>query len=241
MALKKGAPEKGESRRAESFSFVDTVRGADAWCAWCAGEVYWAKAHPAQTGTKPCLLWLTDNALPCVRCRPTNIAEWVGWLLVWREVDLRPCVVVFREGVRDLCEGLKYGDYIQLKREREKGSLCYPRKCLKLKPWTSKHPLRQGQVDPAATLLTMWKINELTDWYRCQSPLRIDPPREKVDASTVEQESSEQTVFPRDRLATLLEDSARKLDDSAERARRSAEFVRVAKDQGKNGKHKPGE
>jgi hypothetical protein len=170
MQFPQGTPQEGPCQRAESFKYVETPNGGKPWTGWLASDPWWCRAHDRPRPTKPCLTWLTRKQLSCPRCSVASQPVLVGYLFLWRESDLMPCCVVAQESVWDLVEGLRFRDYVEVSRQVETGSPLAVRKCLRQKPWKSKHRLRQRAIDIQPQLLQMWKINELTEWYRCQAP-----------------------------------------------------------------------
>lgn len=173
--LKKGTPGKGGESPRDSFSNTPVGHGLkNYWTGWLAGEPYWALSHehkpPHQLGTKPCLKWLTDEALPCARCRPKVLATWIGWVPIYREVDHEPCIVIVHESVMDVVAELRYGTRVLVGRMAETASIFVRRAEVQTPVWKSTHEQRQGPRDITPDLLTMWGIPILDSWLRESGP-----------------------------------------------------------------------
>lgn len=170
--LKKGTPGKGAKSVRDSFSTVPVGSGLkNVWTGWIAGEPYWALAHehkpPAVIGTKPCLTWLTDSAIPCPRCRPKECPTWIGWVPIYREVDHEPCIVIVHESAMDLLAGLTYATRVMVGRTDDTSSV-YVRRAEEQRPvFASTHEQRQGPRDITPDLLQMWGIPALDHWMGC--------------------------------------------------------------------------
>jgi len=171
MNLRKGTPGGDKTPpRPEHFSYERTPPGCKPWTAWLACEPYWCIAHTFEDSpTKPCLSWITSGALTCHFCKPLHTPPWVGYVGLWRESDLKACLVVLREQNSELSEGLQFGDYVTVSRQAGEGNPIAIRKLLAQRPWKSRKPQRQGPADLSHSLITMWKIPVLTNWYECQA------------------------------------------------------------------------
>lgn len=186
MGLKKGTPGKGGQGKVDSFSYTPVPFGFKNWfTGWLAGDPYWGLAHEhtdAEPGTKPCLLWLTDNALRCPRCRPQKPATWIGWVPIYREADGQPIMVVVHESASDLLTGLKYPDYVTCGRVGEKSSV-FVKKSDKRLSFLTSNEQRKRSRDITGDLLNMWKYPQLEQWLLDQRrgeptvPLKSDGER----------------------------------------------------------------
>lgn len=170
--LKKGTPGKGGESARDSFSAVPVGSGMkNVWTGWLAGEPYWALAHehkpPAVIGTKPCLVWISDGALACPRCKPQVRPTWIGWVPVYREQDNAPCIVIVHESVMDLLTGLTYGTRVMVGRSVETSSVYVRRAESQAPRFQSDHEQRQGPRDVTPDLLQMWGIPVLDQWLKC--------------------------------------------------------------------------
>lgn len=200
MRFKKATPGEGEERRAELFSYTPTKHGlSNTWSAWCAHEPYWCKAHEhtdKDPGTKVCVHWFTDGALPCPRCMRAARTTIIAYVAVWRAVDLKPCLVICHESASDMLMSLAFGTFCFVGRVAAQDG-CFVKAHEHQEKWVSDLPYRQGPCDLAATLLTIWRYPALEAWLRsprkaggegtgeARSPsrLRLASPPAAVDAA----------------------------------------------------------
>lgn len=168
MGLRRGKPSERDTSRAEQFAYTKTVSGAKPWAGWMACDPYWCECHTSDTGTKPCLKWITSGALPCPRCRPFVVPTWLAYCGVYREQDNKPVCVIVHESAADLLADLTYPHYVMVGREHGDTASVYIRRALQPQPLRSLRVSRSRPADLAASLLTMWGIAELTAWYMAQ-------------------------------------------------------------------------
>jgi hypothetical protein len=166
--MRKKAPrEEGVEVCAEQFTYLPTPFGLkNAWAAHAAGEPYWCRCHEHnkhQHGTKVCLTWYTDAALPCPRCRPGVRATRVGYCPVWREFDGKPVMVIVHESAEDHLKGVGYGVRV-LVACLEQGSSVVVKRAEEQTRFQSEHPLRQAPCDISLSLYTMWGYQQLVEW-----------------------------------------------------------------------------
>jgi hypothetical protein len=169
MGLRQGTPGEGGRGAAVHFRYTPTKPG-ESWHGWIAGPPRWVLCHTASAGTKPCLSWITSGALPCVRCGTIVPPVMIAYVPLYRERDGAPCCVIVHESAADQLAPLKYPMYATVLREGGAAdSVCV---CAALSKKTYRTTLRsrQSEVDIEPTLLRMWKLNELTEWVRCQAP-----------------------------------------------------------------------
>jgi hypothetical protein len=237
---KKGSPGGGRERRAEQFAYTPTPPGiAKAWTATAAAEPYWCTVHEhtkATPGTKVCVDWYTDGALICPRCKPSLVPTTVAYVPVWREIDHKPCLVIVHETAADLLAGVAFGVRVLIGCV-ERGSSVFVRATDEQPRWASENPLRQQPADLSTTLYTLWGYTQLWAWSNTQDAR--EPGREKVSVRDLPEVSDNPVSLPHDRLAALFNESAKKLDQASDRARKSAEWVEEQKKVSTNGKHKP--
>jgi hypothetical protein len=240
MRFKKAAPGDGGERRCEQFIYTRTQPGLKgAWCAWCAHEPHWFKVHEHnehQRGTKVCLTWFTDGAIPCPRCRPGVVPTTCAYVPVWREEDLKPCMVIVHESAADVMQGLSFGVFA-LVGCVEKGASVYVKRSEVQKPWNPTQEFRRSPCDIAVSLLTMWDYPSLNQW--CATADR----RAKQDAGALPLPTRLRLSVPPPTTTAeaLAVDAERKapatwgelVDTTLGAAKRRVERVE------KNGKHKP--
>jgi hypothetical protein len=178
----------------------------NAFNAWMAGEPYWAEeAHEhtdADPGTKPCLNWLTDGAVKCVRCRRGRPVTCIGWVPLYRELDGKPIIVIVHEHVADLLKGIVHPQYVLVGRVDNKSSVFIKKSESNLVMRTDKDS-RKRRIDVVPDLLTMWGLPELNEWLRGQQPgqvqeeepppvlrqrLSVPPPTTKIEALAIDAE-----------------------------------------------------
>lgn len=240
MATRKGRPGEGPRRSAEQFSHTRTERGEKAWTGWIACEPAWKLCHTSKAGSKPCLDWISFGRLPCSRCNPLSVPAMIAYVFLWRESDLHPAFVICREATADLLEELAYGVYVQVSLGNEDTATVCVRRCVSQKPFRTKHPLRREAIDPDTTLLTVWKIPELTEYITCNSDNVLSLPTSKPN--TVRSRGDGKPFSPMSQGAAnkyaLPEASAEQTADYAEtvnRLKRKATSLEPSK----NGKHSP--
>jgi hypothetical protein len=239
---KKGTPGGGRERRAEQFAYTPTTPGiAKAWTATAAAEPYWCTVHEhtkATPGTKICVDWYTDGELICPRCKPSLVPTTIAYVPVWREIDHKPCLVIVHETAADLLAGVEFGVRVLIGCV-EKGSSVFVRATDEQPRWSSENPLRQKAVDLSTTLYTIWGYAQLWAWSNTVNAR--EPAREKVSVKGIAEPSDNRVSLPHDRLRDLFNATAQKLEESAERSRKSAEWVEEQKKISKNGKAKHAE
>lgn len=183
MALRRGRPSERDTADPEQFSYTPTAGGAKPWSGWCACEPYFCKAHevPRTFGTeikkitKPCLGWITNGALRCPWCKPFVTVPWVAYVFLYREVDTKPVCVIVHDSAFDLLEKLNYAHYAIVGREVGEANSVYVRLALGQKELRSVRPSRQCAADPTNSLLTMWALPELVEWYAKQAEASDSP------------------------------------------------------------------
>lgn len=169
MDLKKDTSRNGgEERTVETFAYTNPERGlSKAFAGWLACEPYWCRAHEhneRERGTKVCCNWLTDGRVPCARCRPSNPPTRVCYVHLYHEVDHSPILVIVHESAEQLLEGLDWRSHVLVGRLGEKASVFVKQNpARKAYPFTQPH--RQRPIDIAVSLLTIWKLPHLDQWY----------------------------------------------------------------------------
>jgi len=155
---------------------------------------------------------------------------------MWREADLKPVLVLCPESTSDLLADLSFGVFVVVGRV-DAGSGVHVRRAEVQREWRSSLPCRQAPVDSALTLLTLWGIPALDQWYAGQKRrererpaagpipakhrLSVPPPTSKVEAQAIDAEKK-----AADGWAAMVD------------ATLGAAMVRVAKPS-TNGKHHP--
>lgn len=197
----------------------------------------WLKCHTKpKTPSKPCLKWISDGALPCPRCNSDWFTENLGYFGVCRETDTADKLVVIREAVRDLSEGLKFGDYICISKEKGGFDLPHIYRHSKQKKLVTSLPRRKTPADLEYSLLQIFKIPELTSFMASRGS--VVPP-EKINAEQVPTESTGAVKLITNRLADVFKERAKIDRETADRAAKNEEWARKAEQAQRNGKHDP--
>jgi hypothetical protein len=191
----------------DSFSYTNTPCGLkNAWTGWLASEPYWCnEAHehkpPHQIGSKPCLNWLTRGAIPCPFCRPNRPKKCLGWVLVYREMDGAPCMVIVHDTVADLMVGLGFGSHVLIGRMEDQVST-FVKPTTTAVPFKTNLDYRKCEIDHAVSLLTVWAIPALSAWVAAGAPqapaaepiapgrfrLSVPPPTSRVESLAIDAE-----------------------------------------------------
>lgn len=233
--LKKGSPGRGEDgARPETFTYINPTFGLKhVFTAHVAAEPYWCKAHEhneRERGTKPCLNWMTDGAVPCQRCRPGVVPTDVCYVHLYREFDGKPVLVIVHDSAADLLAGVEYGVEVLCGRLEPKSSV-FVKPAPNGKRMVTALPQRQRPIDIAVSLLNLWKIHALTEWYQrrgaradvARHRLSVPPPTTDVERLAIHSHQADNGRWDQ----AVMESVKR-----AEQRKREAE---------RNGKHKPQE
>jgi hypothetical protein len=169
MPLPNAAPGEGPVRAYTHFRYVGTPTGGR-WNAWVAGPCQWFIAH-TKGKSKPCLEKMTKGVLSCPRCAQVAQPQMIGYLPLYRQVDAANVLVIVYELERPFVDVLETHQRVQIGREDEQSDSVWVRAALSPEPkWQTTQPERKVAADCTETLLRMWAIPELTQWYRecCQ-------------------------------------------------------------------------
>lgn len=180
MRLPQAAP--GEGPKAEYEHFANwQVKGGEKHTAYIAGPAQWFVCHCSDRGTKPCLTWMTNDALPCRFCAMHKTPQTIAYVPVWRESDWRGMFVILYDTEREWVEPLVLHDRVQIGREREKGAQIWVRRCLQQEPrFNTTMERRRRPQDLTRNLLVIWKMPELVSWlhgqYSSDTAVSLDKP-----------------------------------------------------------------
>ena len=173
MSLPQIPPRRGDNPRHVYFTYVGCDRGYT-FEAWTAGPTMWFAMHPS-TKSKPCLEEMTSGKLACPFCRAGKLAMVKGYVPLYRSADAKPVMVVVDEAVRDKVDRIDTFTRVKVGREKSRGSTVWVTPLILQEPhWQSTLPERQRAADLTFTLLRMWQIPELQDWYNKQPRLHSD-------------------------------------------------------------------
>lgn len=164
MPIPQQTPGGGPEGTATQFRYVGTDCGTR-WTAYVAGKCHWFKCH-TRGRTKPCLHVMTDGYLACTRCDPERPAVDVGYLPLYREVDLRPVMVLVYVDQLDSVNALKLHQRVTIGRENQQSDSTWVGPAMtKGAMFYSTLRERYRDADLTQTLLKLWGIPELVAWY----------------------------------------------------------------------------
>ncbi len=156
----------GARNRPVHFSYVPTERGQP-WEAYIAGPTWWGFLHMTKP-SKPCVYEITGGQVPCRFCGVGRapVAVMKGWVPVYRRVDTLACMVPVDESLRDGIDALEFGAKVQVGRAKGKGVGVWVQPCINQEPkWTSTLPERSAPADVTESLLTVWKLPEVSAYF----------------------------------------------------------------------------
>lgn len=175
MGLRESAP--GEKKPGARLHFAYTpTEPLEQWHAYTAGPAKWYACH-CKGRTKPCLAHVTGGELVCERCNAGEESAETGFLPLWRELDWRPVFVIVHSAAREAIDALRHRQRVLIGRGAHKSDGVYaitPPKVQGTISSTDPAKLREQDVTPS--LLRVWKIAELTEWYN----RHIGPSKEGV-------------------------------------------------------------
>ncbi len=167
MSLRQSTPGEGGASLRVHFRYVG-VAPNKTWPAHVAGPAMWFQCHTSER-TKPCLHWMTNGELGCPRCKGTDETKELGYQPLYRSSDGCPVMVVLYADQREHADKLAHHERAIVGREGEKGDAVYIRRAFEQTPkYQSSLMVRMVPADLTETLLIMWKIPELVEWYRRQ-------------------------------------------------------------------------
>lgn len=176
MELRKATPGEGGEGAREQFTYFNTPAGLkNSWTGWLACDPYWFIGHEHKKfdpGTQPCLHWISDGELRCVRCARGRKRKKMCYLHIYREFDGKPVLVVVQESAMEVMGTISFRSHVLVGRLDDQATTF-------VKPTESQVPcrptlaIRQRPIDTALSLLGIWKIPELTMW--CQQHQRRAP------------------------------------------------------------------
>lgn len=228
-------PGEGGPRKPAQFSYYGPCKGQNL-TGWLAGPIQWIQCHTHKDlPSKPCLDWITHGKLACPRCNPKWHVEDLGYTPVYLEGSHAETLFVLREPARDLTEGLQFLDYLSITRGTGKVAPMSVARMPKNKKFVTVTPSRKQPADLEYSLLTLWKINELTEWMRMHGstvpPVKITP-----DTVTEEPEEPRPVRLDVGKIVGILDSNAERNHAQADRESQIAAQLRRWQTEGKNGK-----
>lgn len=240
MELRKATPGEGGEAAREQFTYFNTQAGLkNAWTGWLASDPYWFIGHEHKKfdpGTQPCLVWMTEGELPCVRCAKGRARKKMCYLHIYRELDGKPLLIVVQESALEVMGDVAYRSHVLVGRLDDQAS-AFVKPTETQVPFRTTLESRKRPIDNAVSLLAIWKLPELELW--CKRPRRKGP---KVTAEPVPDGNWRLSVTPPTTTTEALAIDAEKkapavnaagTDDALQRA------LRRAKEAEQNGKHPP--
>jgi len=182
MPLPQTPPGRGGRRAHVHWVYVPTQAGKK-WPAHIAGPCHWFACH-TKGRSKPCLHDLTGGELTCEVCSPFEVPSILGYQPLYHGADGRPCMVVVHDYARDHVDTLKLHHPVVISRGDG------PTDTVSITPllgngrkYTSTLAERMKPADLTETLLRMWRMPDLTEWYRTthgasERPVSPPPPAE---------------------------------------------------------------
>lgn len=180
MGLPQARAGDGARNPRVHFAYVSTSHGKN-WHAWIAGPCHWFHCH-SKGKTKPCLYEMTGGEMGCDRCDAAQPCEVVGYQPLYRELDSKPVMVIVHEYTREVLDGLRLHARVTVGRGDSASDGVYVVPALKAEPrfqTTLQH--RMVPADLTETLLRVWKIPELEQWYRQTHGAAKPPETQKSD------------------------------------------------------------
>jgi hypothetical protein len=196
MRVPNAAPGEGPKKTRDHFPHW-SIGGGERHLAYIAGPTKWVIGHPSDKGSKPCLLWMTKQTLPCRFCALDKEPCVLGYVPVYRATDWKPLCVIVREDERQWLDDIKLHTRVQIAREREQGAGLFIRPVLDQEPrFASTVDYRRFPQEMDDSCLVLWKMPELVSYLRCgapsdtpvslsldataEEPKKEDPPEEKT-------------------------------------------------------------
>jgi len=164
MKLPQVPPGGGGTPKRTHWTYVRTEGGAKPWQAWIAGPCHWYQCH-GKGKTKPCLRWMTCDILACPRCEAGQQSEETGYQPLYREADGKPVMVIVHEYSRESIDRLKLHASVHVGRGEDKSDGVWIAPTLKQERYTSSLPERLRPADLTCSLLKLWGIPELVEWF----------------------------------------------------------------------------
>lgn len=164
MALRKAPPGGGGEPRHVHFRYVSTGQGQK-WPAYMAGPVHWFVTHELKR-TKPCVEYMTSGELSCTYCEASKPKRTLGYVPLYRQEDGLPCMVIVYDGAREELDRLTLHTRVLVGRSLGRNDTVYVLRAAAHEPvYQSRLAERNVPVDLSITLLRIWQIPELSDWY----------------------------------------------------------------------------
>jgi hypothetical protein len=170
----------------------------------------------------------------CPWCAKGIETREIGYVPLYRELDGKPCFVVVHDHARPQLDVLKLHVRVMVGRGADKNDTVYVLKALAQNPMFQSHlPERFKPADLTRTLLTVWGIADLAEWYAVTEGV-TDMTVPKLTASELANPAPKTVPVASEELAGAFDLAEQRAKDRAEQAARNAEWVR--EHASKNGK-----
>ncbi len=167
MGIKRSRPGDGAQNRRTHFRYAGCAPGTK-WTARIAGPYWGGQCHCSER-TKPCLSWITDDALPCPRCTPKNPSVWVAYVPLWRDSDGAPVFVIVHEQCSDGLAALEYPMPVAVACNDSRGDSVYLHRVATEREFRPTIPAKRRPANIVPSLLTLWCLPELTQYADANS------------------------------------------------------------------------
>jgi len=238
MSFRNKTPGEGGQVRAFHNKHLKTGNG-EKWYAHLAGPVLWLECHTVGY-SKPCLHWITRGELTCKKCHPLDPKEDLGYVPVWREREGAPGFVVVKEYSRDIVDKINVHDRIVISRGFQKSDALSVVPSVDGRKYHSSRADFMQPVDLTASLLRVFKMPELTDWYY-RTQLGREPPVTLPEGTAVTDDGVPYSDMVQGAAKRYGASVVTDLIDGIGPRLSNEDFARQhgAREPSKNGKHKP--
>jgi hypothetical protein len=167
MPLQQRPPGGGGRRPRVHFIYTATPPGPKCnWHAYVAGPCHWFDCH-TKGKSKPCVHIVTNGDLHCPICSPLNCPEVIGYLPLYRQIDGRPSMVIVHEYSREQIDTLKLHERVLIGRGEGPTDAVWAIPAMSKEPrYQSRLPERNAPADLTETLLRIWNLPDLVEWYQ---------------------------------------------------------------------------
>lgn len=241
MHLHQTPPGRGGKPTRVHWTYVSTEAGSkNHWSAHVAGKCHWFTCHEAGR-TKPCLDAITQGVLSCPFCAQLLETKEVGYQPLYRESDGKPVIVIVHDYSREIIDRLNFHERVLIGRGVGITDAVYiVPSSVQTPRYKSTLPERNKPADATESLLRMWKISQLTEFYFNQRSAE-EPMAAQPIAPVIEEpepmEPPKKIPFPAKELANVMDKNAEKARAHADANERNAAWLRQQAEK-PNGNHK---
>ena len=158
----------GERKSHVHFQYVPIERGQP-FEAYTAGPAWWGYLHMLKP-SKPCVYELTGREVECRYCGKARMPVMKGWVPLYRKWDGFPVMVCVDESLRDSIDPLKLHTKVNVGRGKGSSVSAWVQMSLDQEPrYVTTLPERQVEADVTVTLITVWDLPEVTQFFCSKS------------------------------------------------------------------------